>query len=51
MMGYTEQDIERMMEAVEFAKEVIWSPSGQATTKALQDTYDFLDGLLVEGRI
>lgn len=50
MMGYTEQDIDRMKSAVVMAGFYL-PPSHSAVGETLQEVNDFLDGLLAEGRI
>ena len=51
LMGYTETDILDMQYAIEEAVFYL-PPSNHDTTRLnLQNAYDFLDGLLVEGRI
>ena len=49
-MGYTEEDVIGMIEAV---KEAVFylPPSHEETRNKLIKTWDFLDGMLVEGRI
>ena len=50
LMGYTEEDVSEMLEAVKVAAFYL-PPSHDATKTQLIKTWDFLDGLLVEGRI
>lgn len=53
MMGYTEKDIYTMMAAINIARNV-YVPNNTSNSelfKGLDDAYNFLDGLLVEGRI
>ena len=53
MLGYTEEDVYRMMAAINIARNVYLPPneSNADLFQGLQDAYDLLDGLLVEGRI
>ena len=56
LMGYAEQDILSMMASINIAKDFYFKyPSDlinkQPVLNGLQNAYDFLDGLLVEGRI
>ena len=51
MKEYTHQEIESMQEAILFASQAIWSPSGQQLTKDLLSAHELLDTLMVEGRI
>ena len=53
LMGYTEEDVYRMMAAINIARNVYLPPneSNAELFQGLQDAYDLLDGLLVEGRI
>lgn len=51
MMGYTEDDIEQMKYGIQSAILLINTDENPAITRYLQETADFLDGLLVEGRI
>ena len=48
-MGYTEQDISQMIWALETAYEII--DGAPEVDKWLMKCRDFLDGLIVEGRI
>jgi hypothetical protein len=50
MMGYTEQDIDAMKVALNIATFYL-PPSKDDVAERLQGIHDFLDGLLVEGRI
>lgn len=52
-MGYTEEDVYRMMAAINIARNVYLpnNTSNDELFKSLQDAYDLLDGLIVEGRI
>ena len=52
-MGYTEEDVYRMMAAINITRNVYLPPneSNADLFQGLQDAYDLLDGLLVEGRI
>ena len=49
LMGYRESDLIKMMSAVKAC--LLALPENNPTRKYLQDTYDFLDGMIVEGRI
>jgi hypothetical protein len=49
MMGYTEKDIYDMLEGVNIAYEIIDGPAD--IEEKLRMTADFLEGVLVEGRI
>jgi hypothetical protein len=53
MLGYTEEDVYRMMAAINIARNVYLpdNTSNSEIFQGLQDAYDLLDGLLVEGRI
>lgn len=52
MMGYTETEIETMMAAINLAKQNLPSrTSFNVIRSELGKTYDFLEGLIVEGRI
>lgn len=52
-MGYTEDDVYfKMMKAINVAKSYLpENVSNDEVRNGLQMTYDFLDGLLTEGRI
>ena len=49
MLGYTENDVYTMMESVLIAADIIDGPAD--LEKGLVDTYQFLSGMLAEGRI
>jgi hypothetical protein len=49
MLGYTEKDIYDMLEGVNIAYEIIDGPAD--IEEKLKMTSEFLEGLLVEGRI
>ena len=50
LMGYREEDVIKMIEGIKQA--MFYLPPSQDETKSqLIKTWDFLDGLLVEGRI
>jgi hypothetical protein len=52
LMGYTEEDIYKMMASINVAMEYLHDfKSENAVLKELQNAFDFLDGMLVEGRI
>lgn len=53
MLGYTEDDVYyKMMASINIAKHYIpTNSSNDEIFEGLQLAYDFLDGLLVEGRI
>jgi uncharacterized protein YqeY len=52
LLGYTEEDIYRMMAGISIAKSYLpQNSSNDEVRKELQNAYDFLDGMLVEGRI
>jgi hypothetical protein len=50
MLGYTEQDVESMQVALNIATFYL-PPSKDDVAARLQVIHDFLEGLLVEGRI
>ena len=48
MMGYTEQDVEKMKDAISDS----WRKSTDKNeVEVLRSAYDLLDGLIVEGRL
>ena len=53
MMGYTEEDVYyKMMACINIAKSYIPpNAANDEVREGLQMAYDFLDGMLVEGRI
>ena len=52
MLGYTEQDVEQMKEGIAIAKNYLpLNEANEQTRKDLQDAFDLLDGLIVEGHI
>lgn len=53
LMGYTEEDVYfKMMAAINIAKAYIpQNSSNDEVFEGLQLAYDFLDGMLVEGRV
>lgn len=53
MLGYTEDDVYRMMASINIARNVYLPPneSNAELFQGLQDAYDFLDGMLAEGHI
>ena len=52
LMGYTEEDVIKMLAALAVAKAYIpLNTSNDAVIEGIQETYDFLDGLLIEGRL
>lgn len=52
MMGYNEEDIYKMMASISIAKAYLpLNTSNEEVLTGLQNTYDFLDGLIVEGRL
>lgn len=51
LMGYTEQDVERMIEIVYYSKQDALDNGDNESAEWLQNTADFLDGMIVEGRI
>ncbi len=50
LMGYTEQDVEAFKVSLDIATFYL-PPSKDDVATRLQEIHDFLDGLLVEGRI
>lgn len=53
MLGYTEDDVYRMMASINIARNV-YLPTNESNAElfqGLQDAYDLLDGLLAEGRV
>ena len=52
MLGYTAEDVYKMMATIKWS--LVYIPSGKAAEdirQGLQDTYNLLDGLLVEGHV
>jgi hypothetical protein len=55
MMGYTEEDVYKMMASINIARyhyvTVPQDENIEGIREGLQMAYDFLDGMLAEGRI
>lgn len=52
MMGYKEQDIVNMMSNIQIASTYLpENSSNDEVREGLQKAFDFLDGILVEGRV
>ena len=51
LMGYTEQDIEYMKASVNLAYSLLSKKEKKELQEGLFSTVDFLDGMLMEGRI
>jgi hypothetical protein len=51
LMGYTEKDVERMVEIVEYSKQDAMDGGDDESAKWLGMVSDLLEGLLSEGRI
>lgn len=52
MMGYTDTDIVNMLASLRLGiKYIPDNDSNKDIIKGINNTYDFLDGLLMEGRI
>lgn len=51
MMGYTEQDINEMSEAIGYALQGATEQQEEEQIKWLGEALDLLNGILVEGRI
>jgi hypothetical protein len=52
MLGYTGEDVIKMMAAIRIVVSYLpANSSNDEVRKELQNTYDFLDGMLAEGRI
>ena len=49
MLGYTDEDIEKMMRAIETAYEIIDGPA--EVESGLEMALDFFDGLIAEGLV
>ena len=51
MLGYTGQEVERMVEVLYYSKQDAENAGDEVSVEWLQKTIDLLDGLLVEGHI
>lgn len=51
MMGYTEEDVEKMLANVLLAKSLVKKEGLTKIADSLEATAEFLEGLLVEGRV
>ena len=51
LMGYTEQDVEFMKESVNLAYTLLSKKEKKELKEGLFLTVDFLDGMLIEGRV
>ena len=51
LLGYTEEDVEAMQESLEYAMQDAHDRGDATQYQELYKTFDFLEGLLAEGRI
>ena len=51
LMGYTEQDVEYMKATINLAYTLLPKKKAKELQEGLFLTVDFLDGLLIEGRV
>ena len=49
LMGYTETDVIRMMASINIANQIIDGPAD--VEAGLESAYEFLEGLVIEGRV
>lgn len=50
-MGYTEDDVEKMKKHIGFAMDYASDAKDQEVVEGCQNAIDFLDGLIIEGRV
>jgi hypothetical protein len=51
LMGYTEDDVEKMKEHIYSAIDYASNAKDQEVVEGCQNAIDFLDGLIIEGRV
>ena len=51
MLGYTEQEVARMIDVIYIASDYVKDVKDEQIVKELNQIADLLDGLLVEGRV